>query len=252
MADTNTTINNDAAANKTTADVSEKVAMKPEATVNITKTETEATVAATAPKKTVAKKTVRKTKARKPAAKKVAAKTANTNTKGKTKMADTVKRVTRNTKAANTKAANKAKGAAESLGARVESLGETAQVRAKAAAERAVAFSKTAVEFNRENIEALIESGKITARGASEISKTNMKFGRENLVEASRALQGAFSVSAPKDFFAKQTDFLRSSLDRMIEQANVNKDASVKLAGNAYQPIATRISEIRKEMKKAA
>lgn len=170
----------------------------------------------------------------------------------KTTKTTATKRVAKNTKAANTKAANTAKKTADKLGSRFEKLTSDAQVRAKAAADRAVALSKNAVEFNRGNVETLIESGKIAAKGAQEIGKTNVKYTRENFVEASRALQGLFSVATPKDMFEKQADYVRSGLDRVKDQTSNNANAVVKLAGKAYQPIADRISEIRKELKKAA
>jgi phasin family protein len=196
-----------------------------------------------APKRKVAAKPVAKT----------ATKKTNKGTKKMTTAKTTAtKRVVKNTKAANTKAANTAKKTAEQMGSRFEKLTADAQARAKAAADRAVALSKNAVEFNRENVETLLESGKIAAKGAQEIGKTNVKYTRENFVEASRALQGLFSVATPKDVLAKQADYVRSGLDRVMDQTSNNADAVVKLAGKAYQPIADRVSEIRKELKKAA
>jgi len=230
------------------------------------KTETQTPVAPAAKPATAAKPAVKRTAASKPATKKVAAKrkvaakpvakTTLKKTKGTRKMATTkttaTKRVVKNTKAANTKAANNAKQAAEKFGTRFEKLTADAQARAKAAADRAVALSKNAVEFNRENVETLLESGKIAAKGAQEIGQTNLKYTRENFVEASRALQGLFSVATPKDMFEKQADYVRSGLDRVMDQTSNNADAVVKLAGKAYQPIADRMSEIRKELKAAA
>lgn len=230
------------------------------------KTETQTPAAPAAKPATAAKPAVKRTAASKPATKKVAAKrkvaakpvakTTLKKTKGTRKMATTkttaTKRVVKNTKAANTKAANNAKQAAEKFGTRFEKLTADAQARAKAAADRAVALSKNAVEFNRENVETLLESGKIAAKGAQEIGQTNLKYTRENFVEASRALQGLFSVATPKDMFEKQADYVRSGLDRVMDQTSNNADAVVKLAGKAYQPIADRMSEIRKELKAAA
>ncbi|MEP6444339.1 MAG: phasin family protein [Hyphomicrobiales bacterium] len=97
-----------------------------------------------------------------------------------------------------------------------------------------------------------MESGKIAAKGAQTIGQTNVKYTRENFVEASRALQGLFSVATPKDMIEKQADYLRSGLDRVMDQTSNNADAVVKLAGKTYQPIADRVSEIRKDIKKAA
>jgi phasin family protein len=239
---------------------------KPAADSAPAKTETQTPAAPAAKPATAAKPAVKRTAASKPAAKKIAAKrkvaakpvakTTLKKTKGTRKMATTkttaTKRVVKNTKAANTKAANNAKQAAEKFGTRFEKLTADAQARAKAAADRAVALSKNAVEFNRENVETLLESGKIAAKGAQEIGQTNLKYTRENFVEASRALQGLFSVATPKDMFEKQADYVRSGLDRVMDQTSNNADAVVKLAGKAYQPIADRMSEIRKELKAAA
>lgn len=272
MADTKTTDLNAAPAAPKSDSLSTEAA--PAATASATEVASKAAEAAPAAAKTTATEAkpaapaaakpaaAKKTAAKKPAAKKVVRKTATkptikkTATKGTKKMATTkttaTKRVVKNTKAANTKAANTAKNTAEKLGARFEKLTADAQVRAKEAADRAVALSKTAVEFNRENIETLIETGKITAKGAQEIGKANLKYTRENMTEASRALQGLFSVATPKDMFAKQADYMRSGLDRVMDQTSNNADAVVKLAGKAYQPIADRVSEVRKELKKAA
>ena len=239
---------------------------KPAADSAPAKTETQTPAAPAAKPATAGKPAVKRTAASKPAAKKIAAKrkvaakpvakTTLKKTKGTRKMATTkttaTKRVVKNTKAANTKAANNAKQAAEKFGTRFEKLTADAQARAKAAADRAVALSKNAVEFNRENVETLLESGKIAAKGAQEIGQTNLKYTRENFVEASRALQGLFSVATPKDMFEKQADYVRSGLDRVMDQTSNNADAVVKLAGKAYQPIADRMSEIRKELKAAA
>lgn len=176
--------------------------------------------------------------------------------KGTKKMATTkttaTKRVVKETKDVNDKAIKGAKNMADKLAARLEKLTADAQARAKEVADRAVALSKDAVEFNRENLETLIESGKITAKGAQEIGKTNIKYGRENLTEANRAFQNLFSGAAPKELLEKQADFLRSGLDRMMDQTSNNADAVTKLAGKAYQPIADRVSTIRKNMQKAA
>lgn len=141
---------------------------------------------------------------------------------------------------------------AAKLQAQLEKLTATAQERAKEVADRAVEVSKDAVEFNRLNVETLVESGKITAKGAQEIGQTNVKYTRENFVEASNALKSSFNVATPKDFVEVQADFMRSSLDRVMDQTSNNMDAVTKLAGKAYQPIADRVSTIRKEIKKAA
>ena len=255
MADTNTTEKQAVPAAEKPASLSAEAAYSAAASaepVTIKPAASEKTAATPASKPAAPKPAATKAALKKTVTKRKAATSKKTVKKGTTKMTTATKRVVKNTKAANTKAANKAKSAAETFGSRFEKLTATAQERAKEAADRAVEASKNAVEFNRENIETLIESGKITAKGAQEIGKTNMKYTRENFVEASRALQGVFSVATPKDFIEKQTDYLRSGVDRVMDQTSSNVEAVTKLAGQAYQPIADRFSTIRKEMKKAA
>ena len=156
------------------------------------------------------------------------------------------------TKAAADKTANTVKGAADKAGNKLEGFAAKAQDQVKSATDRTVNTAKDLVEFNRENVETLIESGKIAARGAGDIGRTNVKYTRENFVELSRALQSMFSVASPTDLLAKQTDYLRTGMDRLIDQTKHNAEAVVSVAGDAYQPIAARMNEIQKDLKKAA
>jgi phasin family protein len=113
-------------------------------------------------------------------------------------------------------------------------------------------MSKDAVEFNRLNIEALVEAGRISAKGTQELAKTNIGYVRTNLEEATKVFQASMKVATPKEFFEKQTDYLRATLDRVMDQASQNTDAVVKLAGEAYKPVADRLNSISSELKKAA
>lgn len=175
--------------------------------------------------------------------------TAKKTTAKKAPAKKTVKKAAPKAAATNKKALQ---DMAAKLQTQLEKLTATAQERAKEVADRAVEVSKDAVEFNRLNVETLVESGKITAKGAQEIGKTNVKYTRENFAEASNVLKSSFNVATPKDFVEMQADFMRSSLDRVMDQTSNNMDAVTKLAGKAYQPIADRVSTIRKEIKKAA
>tara|TARA_R110002073_G_scaffold34434_10_gene102188 strand:+ start:154 stop:717 length:564 start_codon:yes stop_codon:yes gene_type:complete len=161
-------------------------------------------------------------------------------------------RVAKNTKAANTKVANQLNDAADEAGERFDNLAENAQDRAQGIAGGAVNLTKNIIEFQRENIEVLIESGKLTAEGALLLIRNNLAFTRENIVALSRALQGMASRGTPKQRVARQADYLLGGVNRFLDQAAANVGTVIKISGNAFEPISHRLSDIKEEVSKAA
>tara|TARA_R110001599_G_scaffold351965_1_gene585338 strand:+ start:30379 stop:30951 length:573 start_codon:yes stop_codon:yes gene_type:complete len=161
-------------------------------------------------------------------------------------------RVTKNTKAANTKMANRLKNSADEAGDQFEDMAQNMEQRAEKSARGVVNMTKSAIEFQRQNVEALIESGKLTAEGVLRLSRTNMKYTRENLVAASRALQGMASRGTPKQLAARQVDYVLGGVNRVIDQVATNVEIAIEITGTVYQPIGTRLNDIRSEAAEAA
>lgn len=175
----------------------------------------------------------------------------------------TADKVAKNTKAANTKAANRVeeamtgaservKEAAEKAGERVEEFVAKAQDRAKEATDRMTAMGNDVVEFHKANVEAMVESGKIAAKGVQDIARQNAEYARENFEASSQALQGMASVKSPRDLFEMQGERARAGFDTMVSQASKNTEAWMKLAGEVFQPISNRMSEAADSFRKAA
>jgi len=183
-----------------------------------------------------------------------AKKKATTKKTPRTAKATTTKtssRVGKNAKAANTKIANQLNDAAEATGERFDDLTENVQDRAQGLAGGAVNLTKNVVEFQRQNIEVLIESGKLTAEGALQLSRANLAFTRENIIALSRALQGMASRGTPKQRFARQADYLLGGVNRLLDQTAANIGTVIKTSGNAFEPISCRLRDIREDISKA-
>ena len=129
-----------------------------------------------------------------------------------------------------------------------------ADIREKAteAAEKGKKFAAEAVEFNKANVEAVVEAGKIVAKGAQEISKTNMDFAKKNFEEVQVAMKELTSVKSPTDFVKLQGELARKGFDTAVAQGSKNTEAMVKLVSEMFQPISNRIAATTELFKKAA
>ena len=129
-----------------------------------------------------------------------------------------------------------------------------ADVREKAAeaADKGKKMAADATEFSKANIEAMIEAGKIAAKGAQDMGKTNVEFAKQNFAEMQVAVKEITSVKSPTDFMKLQGEYARKSFDVAIAQASKNTEAMVKLVSDMFQPISNRIAVTTDLFKKAA
>jgi phasin family protein len=120
------------------------------------------------------------------------------------------------------------------------------------AAEKGKAFAATATEFSKANMEALVEAGKIAAKGAQELGQTNIEFAKSNFAEVQAAVKEVTTVKSPTEFVKLQSDFAKKGFDIAVAQASKNTEAFVKLANDMFQPISNRIAVAAETFKKAA
>jgi phasin family protein len=129
-----------------------------------------------------------------------------------------------------------------------------ADIREKAtdAAEKGKKFAADATEFNKANIEAMVEAGKIVAKGAQELGKTNMDYAKKNFEDMQVAVKEVTGVKNPTDFVKLQGEWARKGFDTAVAQGSKNTEALVKLANDMFQPISNRFAVAADYFKKAA
>lgn len=129
-----------------------------------------------------------------------------------------------------------------------------ADIREKAAeaGEKGKKFAADAGEFNKANIEAMIEAGKIVAKGAQDLGKTNLEYAKKNFEELQAAVKEVTSVKNPTDFVKVQGEWMRKGFDTAVAQGSKNTEAFVKLANDMFQPISNRFAVAADYFKKAA
>ncbi|MBX3593159.1 phasin family protein [Sphingomonas sp.] len=124
--------------------------------------------------------------------------------------------------------------------------------RAKAAVEKNTKLVGEMTDFAKGNVEALVESGKIAAKGLETIGQDAAEYSRKSFESATAAMKSLAAVKSPADFFKLQSDYLRSSFDAVVAETSKNTEAMIKLAGDAAQPVSSRFAVAMDKVKAAA
>jgi phasin family protein len=124
--------------------------------------------------------------------------------------------------------------------------------RAKAAMEKGAKMFEDMNDFNKGNVEALVESGKIAAKGMETLGQNAADYARKSFEGATATLKSLSSVKSPTDFFKLHSDYMRTSFDSIVAETSKTTEAMLKLAGEVAQPISNRVAVAVEKVKIAA
>jgi phasin family protein len=124
--------------------------------------------------------------------------------------------------------------------------------RAKGAMEKGTKFFAEMTEFNKGNVEAMVESSKIIARGLETMGQDAAAYAKTSFEGATAAMRTMATVKSPTEFMKLQADYARQAFDAMVAQTSRSTEASLKLAGEVAQPISNRVALAADKMKIAA
>ena len=146
----------------------------------------------------------------------------------------------------------KTKATTEDYTAKIKDVVATAQDRAKAAFEKTSAYASEYGEFTKGNLEAVVESSKILAAGLQDMGKTYVAEGKSAVETITADVKIIAGVKSPADFFKLQGEMMRRNFDAAVATTSKHSEAMVKLAGDAFAPISTRVSLAVEKVKQAA
>ncbi|MDP8914153.1 MAG: phasin family protein [Pseudomonadota bacterium] len=124
--------------------------------------------------------------------------------------------------------------------------------RAKETVERSTKIVEEMTDLTRGNVEAIVASSKVAARGIETLSQEVAEFGRRSFEEASAAVKNIAEVRSATDFFRLQSDYARTAFDSMIAESSKMSEAMMKLAGEVAEPITSRYSVAAERVKNIA
>ncbi len=123
------------------------------------------------------------------------------------------------------------------------------QGKAKAAFEKSGDVMKDVVEFHKANLEAVVESGKLAAKGSQTAMQNAVDYGKKNWEATTAHAKTVSGVRAPADFVKAQSEFARSQFDAMIAEFTKSSEFTMKMMGEVMQPIQNRAAAVAEQMK---
>jgi phasin family protein len=124
--------------------------------------------------------------------------------------------------------------------------------RAKSAMEKSSKMFEEMNAFGKGNVEALVESSKIAAKGLETLGQDAAEFTRKQFESTTAIMKSLASVKSPTELFKMQSDFIRQSFDSMVAESSKTTEAMLKLAGEIAQPLSNRVALAAEKAKIAA
>ena len=124
--------------------------------------------------------------------------------------------------------------------------------RAKAAVERSAKIVEELADLTRGNVEAIVASSKVAAKGVESLSQDAAEYSRKSFEEASAALKSFAEVKSATDLFKLQGDFARAAFDSAVAESARLSEAFMKIAGDVAEPINSRYTVAAERVKTLA
>ncbi len=144
------------------------------------------------------------------------------------------------------------KAFAEDAKARIQSAVAELNEKAKVAMEKSTKAMEELGELTKGNLEAMVESSKIAAKGVEAMGQDAAEYGRKSFEKTSATIKSFAAVKSPTEFFQLQSELMTSTFDTLAAEAAKTSEAMLKLAGEIAQPISSRVAIVSDKIKSLA
>ncbi|MBU6251914.1 MAG: TIGR01841 family phasin [Alphaproteobacteria bacterium] len=141
------------------------------------------------------------------------------------------------------------KQTAQDFGAKATEMLHDLSTKAKAAFEKTGEFSKEATEFHKANLEAVVESGKLAAKGLQDVAQHGAEVGKARWEAATAHAKTLAAVTSPTEFMSVQGDYLRKQFDAAVADFSKSTEFYMKLAGEIVAPVQNRYAAAAEQVK---
>jgi phasin family protein len=132
---------------------------------------------------------------------------------------------------------------------RVQAIFGDVNEQARAALEKNAKIVEELTELTRGNVEALVASSKVAAKGVEALGQEAAEYGRKSFEEVSTAFRTFAEVKSPTDLFKLQSEFAKSQFDSIVAESSKLSEAVIKLASEVFEPLSTRYSVASEKVK---
>lgn len=121
--------------------------------------------------------------------------------------------------------------------------------RAKAALEKGAKLIEDLNDFSKGNVEAIVESGKIAAKGAEEVARYTTDYAKASVEKANAAAKTFAAVKSPTELFKLQGDYAKEAMDSLVAESAKFTESYLKLLGEIAQPLSNRVALAAEKIK---
>ena len=104
----------------------------------------------------------------------------------------------------------------------------------------------------RDNLEAIVASSKIAAKGFEAIGQHIAAVSKKNFEATVAAAKSMSTVKTPQEFMTMQSDFAKAQFETAVSDFSKLSETLVKLAGEVVEPISNRVAVAVDKIKTAA
>lgn len=141
---------------------------------------------------------------------------------------------------------------AEETKAKLETVYADLNEKAKVSVEKSTKAIEEFSDIAKGNVEALVESGKIAAKGFETLGQEAVDYGKKSFEKATASIKSLSTVKTPTEFFQLQSQLFSSSFDEFTKEAAKSSEALIKLAGDVASPLTARVTVVTDKVKSLA
>ncbi|WP_240500095.1 phasin family protein [Sphingomonas montana] len=124
--------------------------------------------------------------------------------------------------------------------------------KAKGAMEKGVKFAEDMTEFTKGNVEALVASGRVAAKGMESMAQDAAETAKSSFEQAQTAMKSFTQVKSPTELFQLQSDYAKTAFDQLVANASKASEQMMKFMGDVAQPLSNRYALASEKVKSAA
>jgi hypothetical protein len=134
----------------------------------------------------------------------------------------------------------------------VESISTDIQGKAKTAYAKGAAVAGQLGTLTKDNVEAVVASGKILGAGLKELGEGSVAEGKQAAQTFVADLKAFAAVKSPTEFFSLQFKLAQRNIDNALALGTKNGKAVAKLASDAAAPLSSQVKTNVAKLRKAA
>jgi phasin family protein len=117
---------------------------------------------------------------------------------------------------------------------------------------KASALLEDLAVLGKGNLDAVVQSNTVIAKGLEEISRELMSYAQASLESATAATKALFGAKTLQDLIALNNSFAKTSLDSFLANSTKLGDMGLKVANEALEPISARVNVTIEKLAKPA